>query len=453
MSDTPFFLPYQVRWLEDQSRIKIWQKSRRIGASYACAYEDVEDCVANRVPAAWYSTTDKDNAKEYIRYCAFFAKALNIFATDLGEVVIDEKKNITAHSLSFENGNRIYGLSSSPTAFRGKGGKVTLDEFAFHEDDKGLWAAAQPTMLWGYPLRILSTHNGTQTLYYKFIQEILEGKKRKFSLHTTDIFKAVEEGLADKICGRKLTDQERVQWIEDLREFCGNELVFNQEYCCIAVDEATTFFTYDLITSCESSNTLYDSLDNMLGYLYVGMDIARVKDLSVIWVAEKLGEVLYTRKVIILEKMLFRHQKEVLYSILRHPNVLRACIDSTGIGMNLAEDAMIDFGKQRVEMVHFTAPVKEDLVLEIKNRMDDRQVVLPERHDIREDFHSIQKFMTAAGNVRYDSAKTDNGVIGHADRFWAAALAVHAAKGTAPIDNKIVTGAAPESASIIDMMY
>lgn len=29
-----YFLPYQQRWLNDNSKVKIWEKSRRIGATY-----------------------------------------------------------------------------------------------------------------------------------------------------------------------------------------------------------------------------------------------------------------------------------------------------------------------------------------------------------------------------------------------------------------------------------
>lgn len=38
-----YFLPYQKRWLEDKSKFKIWEKSRRIGATYVQSYEDVSD--------------------------------------------------------------------------------------------------------------------------------------------------------------------------------------------------------------------------------------------------------------------------------------------------------------------------------------------------------------------------------------------------------------------------
>ena len=44
---------------------------------------------------------------------------------------------------------------------------------------------------------------------------------------------------------------------------------------------------------------------------------------------------------------------------------------------------------------------------------------------VREDLHSVRKSVTAAGNVRLDVERTDTD--GHADRFWALALAYHAA--------------------------
>ena len=77
---TPFFLPYQMRWLEDNSKVKIWEKSRRIGATYVQSYEDVRDCVYRRVPAVWFSSADESAAKEYIDYCEKWVTLFNISA-------------------------------------------------------------------------------------------------------------------------------------------------------------------------------------------------------------------------------------------------------------------------------------------------------------------------------------------------------------------------------------
>ena len=200
-----YFLPYQIRWLKDQNKIKIWEKSRRIGATYIQSFEDVEDCVNKKVPSVWFSSADESAAKEYIEYCAHWSKLFNTISVEyIGDEILDENKDISTKVIRFNNGTKIYGLSSNPKQFRSKGGKVVLDEFAFHENAGELWKAARPVITWGFPLRILSTHNGKTCKYYQFVEDV-KRKKLHWNIHTTPIHLAVNEGLADKIMGRKLT--------------------------------------------------------------------------------------------------------------------------------------------------------------------------------------------------------------------------------------------------------
>jgi phage FluMu gp28-like protein len=412
-----------MRWLADESPIKLWDKSRRIGATYAQSYEDVRDCVRKTVPAVWFSSADESAAKEYIEYCEKWARMFHVAAESLGLVVIDNDKDIKALVIKLANGTRLHALSSNPKGFRSKGGKVVLDEFAHHDDPVKMWAAARPCITWGFPLRILSTQNGKTSLFYRFIQRILK-KRLKWSLHTTPIETAVSEGLVDKILGHPTTEAERAEWLSELCESCADEDAWNQEYRCVAVDAATAFLTYDLIGTCEMEDALCD-LEEVRGDLFVGVDIGRKKDLTVIWVLEKLGRVKYTRKIVILERTPFRLQREALYLILAHPNMRRACIDNTGIGMQLAEEAQEKFGRFLVEEVTFTGPVKESMAYAVRTEFEDRGITIPPDAKVREDLHSVKKITTAAGNIRFDVAaeeKTDS----HADRFWALALANHA---------------------------
>ena len=138
-----YFLPYQVRWLEDAAPIKVWEKSRRIGATYTQAYEDVRDIVTRReytpgrpVKRVYFSSKDEEAGKEYIEYCKRYAQVFNIVAKDAGVQVIDEKEGVTAKVLEFENGGKILALSSAPTAFNSKGGKIVWDEAALHKDQR-----------------------------------------------------------------------------------------------------------------------------------------------------------------------------------------------------------------------------------------------------------------------------------------------------------------------------
>jgi len=419
MNDSKYFLPYQVRKIQDTAQIQIWEKSRRIGATYAQAYEDVRDVITKEIDV-WFSSADESAGREYIYYCEKWARLLHAIAQNLGEVVIDSDKNIKAFVIEFANGKRISALSSNPRRFRSKGGKVILDEFAWHDDQAAMWDAAEPATTWGFPLRIISTHNGKNSLFFRFIEEIKSGK-RNWSLHTTPIQLAVEEGLVDKILNKKTTKEEREKWIKDKRAKCRDENQWLQEYCCIAVDETTALLTYEMIASCEQEKLLSD---NISGDLYVGMDIGRRHDLSVIWGLEKLGNVFYAKIYKVIRKSPFRIQREILFSLLSHPNMRRACIDATGLGMQLAEEAQDKFGKYRVEAVTFTPAVKEQLAMTLLRHFEDKQIYLPSLNEVREDLHSVRKIVTASGNIRFDSMQDDTD--GHSDRFWALALAIHA---------------------------
>lgn len=441
-SSPAFFLPYQRRWMEDDARIKIAEKSRRIGWTYVQSYEDVRDVSLGTVPTVWFSSADETAAKEYILYCAQWARALNLVAQELGTIVIDKERDIKALSIEFANGGRINALSSNPKGFRSKGGKVVLDEFAWHDDAQTMWSAASPAITWGFPMRIFSTHNGVTSLFNRFIQRIKKGELG-WSLHTTDIQRAVDDGLLDKIMRRATTAEERQAWIAELHANCADEETWLQEYCCVPSDESTAFISYDMIYACEQECLWPQDATSANGDLYLGMDIGRKRDLSVIWISERSGSMLYTRKVITIDRRPFREQREILYQWLAHPRLRRACIDATGIGSQLAEDAQIDFGRYRVEAVTFTGPVKEDLSYRIKSRMEDRLLAVPPDPVIRESFHSIRKLVTAAGNIRFDAERSDE--TRHADHYWAAALSVHAVDASAETDIQITTAAPYES--------
>lgn len=429
MKETKYFLPYQIEWLKDNSKVKLWEKSRRIGATYVQAYEDVRDCILKNVPAVWFSSADESAAKEYILYCANWAKLFDKGAKDLGEIVLSDDYAIKTFTVEFSNGARINALSSNPKAFRSKGGKVVLDEFAFHKDQLALWKAAKPAITWGFPLRILSTHNGKQNLFYKFIESIRQGKLN-WAHHKTDIFTAVNQGLVDKISGRKVSKPERDQWLKDTQDDCFDNSTWLEEYCCTPVDESTAFLSYEQIFACESDtiNSANISLSEAQN-LYLGFDIARKKDLSVIWILEQVSDMLFTREVKIMEKVPFNHQRDVLFDYLKLSNLRRACIDSTGLGMQLAEEAQQNFGRFKVEPVSFTGRVKEEIAFDLLTKFQDKLIKIPADKDIREDLHSIKKVVTSSNNIRFDVAQSE--VSGHADRFWALALAIHAAKSNA----------------------
>ncbi|MDT1877626.1 hypothetical protein FPK46_24395, partial [Acinetobacter baumannii] len=74
-------LPYQRRWIADTSQLKIAEKSRRTGLTWAEAAEAALS--GSMSPEAggtdtFYVGTTKEMAREFIDACAMWAKAYNL---------------------------------------------------------------------------------------------------------------------------------------------------------------------------------------------------------------------------------------------------------------------------------------------------------------------------------------------------------------------------------------
>jgi len=445
-----FFLPGQEKFVRDRSKRMIVEKARQTGFSFTAAYRLVKQTAGkNWGWDAWASSRDELQAQLFGQDCKDWARRFNVHQGDLGIDVIDREKRLSAHTLTFANGRAINSLSSNPDAQAGKRGTRLLDEFALHSDPRQLYNIAKPGLDWGGDLIIISTHRGTGNFFNELINEVKhQGNPKGFSLHTVTIEDAVREGLLEKRKAKWTPDDPRQalsrdEYLQLLRNECADEESWQQEYMCQPADDASAFLSYDLIAGCEyrhdeswkfeisslkldgSQLQTTNQKHETLGPLFVGVDVGRDHDLTVIWVIEKLGDVAYTRAVITMEKQTFEAQEHALYEWLGLSQVRRCCIDRTGLGRQFAERAAQRFGCYRVEGVNFTGAVKEDLAYPVRSAFEDRTVRIPNDRLIRSDLRAIKKETTASGNLRFTA---DRGRNGHADRFWALALAIHAAK-------------------------
>lgn len=426
----------QASWVRDDARLKIMQKSRQIGASWATAYRNVRAQSADGVKLdSWVSSRDDLQARLFLEDCKSFAGLLNLGARDLGERVVDESGH-SAYVLAFANGSRTHSMSSNPDAQAGKRGSRTLDEFALHPDPRKLYSIAYPGITWGGNLEIISTHRGTANFFNQLVIEVLhKGNPKGFSLHTVTLRDALDAGFLYKLQTKLPREDERQgmdegEYFDFIKAGCADGETFAQEYMCEPSDDASAFLSYELIDGCkygpgevwersvmELANSDYD--------FYLGGDIGRVKDLTVFWVVAGVSDLRPTVHVVALQNTAFEEQERVLYGLLGLPRLRRACIDNTGIGRQLVERAQKRFGTYKVEAVNFTARVKEELAYPLRAAFEDRTVRIPDDARIVAHHRAIKKETTAAGNVRFAA---DAGPDGHADYFWAHALALHAGK-------------------------
>lgn len=425
------FMPYQVAWLEDESQIKLYEKSRRIGLTFVQAFEDVRDAGILGLYNVWFSSNNETNAREYIDYCKKYAKALNaVFEMNEGKL-IDDSDALT-FVLNFKNGKKITGLSSSPNQLHGKGGKIVLDEFARRDNEMEVWEAASPAALvWGYPIRIISTHRGKGSVFYSFIKRLERGELQ-WKHYKTTFVDAVRQGLAEKSLRKKCTREEEDAYIEKIRKSVGDDSIWAQQFMCEPMDENETFVNYTLLEKAATAELMPFSQLWECKALFGGLDIGRFKDLSLLWIVEEVNKGLFiTRHILPIQGTDFPKQEAIVGQYLDElPNLRRICIDRTGMGIGIVDHLQARYGMSRIEGVNFTGAVKESMAFRMKKCLEDGSFLIPPDRAIMDDFQLIKQSVTVSGNIRLQADRKDGS---HADYFWGAALALEAGSAEAYI--------------------
>ncbi len=329
-----WLLPFQRAWIDDSAMLRIWEKSRQIGATKTDALDSVLKTSAGDARLdVWVTSSDEAQALLYMDDCRDWAKLLHLTAIYRGMLYLDRKHNTSAHVLQFANHRKIYCLSSNPNALAGKRGHVKIDEFALHPDQRALFKVAFPVTTWGGSLSILSTHRGPNSYFNQLIQDTLHhGNPMGWSHHKTTIHDAINDGIVERINDKTGHNESREQWETRTHSQCGTEEVWNEEYCCIPGDESSAFLTYDMIAACEDPNlhlfTTVDALIHSLNSqgrppgptlnhdLYLGLDPARDNDLCVIDVGAKIDGIMHDRLRLELHKTPFHVTEHHLYRLL-----------------------------------------------------------------------------------------------------------------------------------------
>ena len=84
-------LPYQRKWVTDNSRLKLAVKSRQIGLSWCTSYRLVRQKVREDARLdAWVSSRDEIQAQLFLQDARRFAEVLNVAADSIGSNVIDD---------------------------------------------------------------------------------------------------------------------------------------------------------------------------------------------------------------------------------------------------------------------------------------------------------------------------------------------------------------------------
>ena len=418
-------LPYQTAWVKDDSQLAIMQKTRRAGISWAEAYGTVMRTAEGR-GNVMYQSYNHEMTRGFINDCAAWARELGSMSALVDEEFINED-DITSYRLALPSGKEIVAMPSSPRTLRSKGKPgdvVIIDEAAFVDDLAEVMKAALAFLMWGGSVRIISTHNGEASPYNSLIQDVHDGLYKGASVHTVDFNTAVEQGLYRRVAeviAKQWSQDGEDEWRETIRSYYGMNA--GEELDCIPRVGGGVWLTWEVIRKAEHADAgrpdLYANAP-----VFVGVDIARRRDLWVAVVLEKIGDVLWLREIFVEQNIPFAKQRFLVSGILERYRVVRVAVDQTGMGESVVEQLQDDHGSV-IEGVLMTSPRRLAVATAIKECFEDARIRIYADDAMRRDLHSVHAI---EGPTRAPRLETQRGLTdGHADRFWALALAAAAA--------------------------
>lgn len=485
MTDIPAFIPdtaagefsapavlmdYQKHWVADESPLKVIEKSRRTGLTWAEASDNVLTAASARNSGGqnvYYIAYNQDMTIEYIQACAMWARVFNYAAGEIEEGMWDSEddadKHIKTYTIRFPaSGFRIVALSSRPSNLRGRQGIIVIDEAAFHEKLDELLKAALAMLIWGGKVRVISTHNGQDNPFNELITDIRAGK-RSGTVHRVTFKEAVTDGLFVRVCyrlGKPWSKEDEITWVKHVYDFYGDGAA--EELDCIPANSAGAWLSRALIESRMSADTpvlrweckegfellpdsvrqaecqdwidanLKTQIEGLCKELisFVGEDFGRSGDLSVLVpLIQQQNLVRKNPFVIELRNVPFRQQEQICFYLIDNlPRFRGGAFDARGNGQYLAEVAMQRYGAMRIEQIMLSENWYREHMPPVKAALEDGTLNdLPKDADILDDLRAVH---VVRGVPRIPETRTtgQDNKKRHGDAAVAVALAYYASR-------------------------
>lgn len=458
---------WQEAFLADARKFLITLKSRRTGFSFIVAMKGLIKAMdsARFKYVRQFVSYNEEDAKEKINYVKEFYQTIP--ARYRKKIASETKTAVEFYDADGKTVSRLISIACRPP--RGRGGDIVLDEMGIYPENlaKAIYTASLPVIARGGCVEIGSTPLGKRGAFYELFTD--KATYKEYTRYTvpwwfakalcTDVWRAVKEAP-------EMESEERVAHFgTEAMQLIFNSMLledFQQEFECTFVDSAMSYISLDLIYANtpgmregDRANELIGADENdrdieeevemeikvftdadslVLGYdsethgkIFLGYDVARYRDAAVIFV---LGLMPDGKKKAVAEiemrNKTFEQQRDILRKILKLLPVVRGCIDRTGQGEDTTETLEKEFGSAKIEGVLFNAQSKEELVLGVRSGLEQKEFLLQNDRKFQRQIHSIKRIATSGGGFRYDSTRDKDG---HADSFWAFALANYAILG------------------------
>ena len=430
-SPIELFKPYQRAIYDDPARFIAVIAGRQTGKSFTGAGRAVKIAGTQDRTDVLIASPSERQSFEAVLKCRDWAEAFNVSIADVLEERDAPGALMKAATIVFPNKSRIIAVPGKPDTVRGYSAHVWMDEFAFFEDPDATWKAILPSI--SNPLKglktafITSTPNGKSGRGKRFYNIVTDSgaidPENKFR-YTSGVWSVhrIPITLAAPYLG---TD------VDELQKAVDDEEAWAQEFLCQFIDGSSVLLPYDLIAKCESYEAETDGdVLSRPGVFYAGIDFGRTSDPTVMWILEKVGDVLWTRAVKVLKNVNTVDQFDALKPLIE--KCAKVCVDYTGPGVGFGDMCANEFGAERngpvaptarCELCVFSPQFKCEIFPKMKVAFDGMRLRVPVDVECREDLHEMQDAVKD-GKHNYFAKRTAQG---HSDRCTALALAIRAA--------------------------
>lgn len=465
---------YQFLWME---------KTRQFGFSYLLAAKALAESMILYKHTDIFISYNEEESKNKIIYARELYDTLPTKYKLARKLKYDNKTSLVFER-SGQDSVETRILSYPQREIRGKGGDVHVkfDEAAHCIHFKKLYRSALPVLSRGRSsLWIGSSPAGKGGLFYDIKVNADNNYSPFYRIHVNwwDVPEfCTDVKLARETAPFMITDERVERFASHQLKLIRNSMIledFQQEYECAYLDEAYSYYSWDLIMSCvpifnmegrdvpdfdAPANDLksndksksgagidfFTDFDQFMravdsgmikGPFLGGFDVGRTIDASeVVFVEETKDNVHIPRCNITMKNTRTPEQREFVKKCIDSlgSKLLKFGIDYNGIGMTIAED-LEDHSYELVEKLPFNNNAwKEEAARNLRYRIEFKKIMLPTHRPLLNQIHSIKRILLPSGKWRFDA---DTNEKHHGDKFWGLIAACEMGKSPIPDSNEV----------------
>lgn len=386
--------PYQKAVIEDNSRFKALCMSRQSGKSFTIAAMATKECFIHPGSTQVLFSAGMRQSYEMLRKCIQWAKAMHL-------VIPEISFDYNAEQIRFSNGSRIITVPADPARCRGFSGSCYVDELCFIEHAQDCYNAIFPiiTSNENFKLVVSSTPRSFNDCFGKIFNG--DNLFKKFRVTLDD---AINDGLnIDK---------------NQLKQALGDDLVFETEYMCKFLTQASTAFDINSLNR-------YSEIDG--GTRYIGFDPssggAGSDDSAIVEIVSKDGN-FYIDNYVSLRGKTLSEQYSELEKIFRSKNCKGGYLDSSGLGKQIGQDAQIKISSN-LKPYNFSQNSKIFLMDTLRAHITDQRIFIKDSlYDyFCGDAALVERIVSKDGKFTYMQNRKNGS---HGDCIIASALALRA---------------------------